>query len=106
VAAHLHAHPTTAESPLRLPVRGLPAPEGAPPAPPAPRGWRVGEVVPLHSPAASGGGVSENLMRDFQAAMAGQDPAGALAGTAAAGGPSSEGAGRAEGKKKDKKKKK
>ena len=106
MAAHLHAHPTTAESPLRLPIRGLPTPAEAPPPPPVPRGWRINAVVPLHSPAVSGGGVSENLMRDFQAAMAGQDPAGALAGAAAAGGPSSEGAGKAEGKKKEKKKKK
>jgi signal recognition particle subunit SRP19 len=97
VAAHLHAHPTTAESPLRLPVRGLPMPEGAPPAPPVPRGWRVGEVVPLHSPAASGGGVSDNIMRDFQAVMSGQDPA-AVAGPSGAEGK--------EVKKKDKKKKK
>jgi signal recognition particle subunit SRP19 len=107
VAAHLHAHPTTAESPLRLPIRGLPTPVEAPPPPPVPRGWRVNAVVPLHSAAASGGGVSDNLMKDFQAAMAGQDPTGALAGLAAAGGGSGPSdSGKEGGKKKDKKKKK
>lgn len=37
-----------------------------PPPPPAvPKGWKISEILPVHSPALSGGGVSDNLMRDL-----------------------------------------
>ena len=62
------------DDPLKLQVRGLPMPEGTPPAPAVPRGWRINEIVPLHSSAMTGGGVSENMLKDFQAAMQGQEP--------------------------------
>ncbi|KAI9690261.1 MAG: signal recognition particle subunit [Bathelium mastoideum] len=74
VARYLAAHPTTAEAPLRVRVPGLPvrdegkAPEGVG----RPRGWKVGEVLPMHSAAVSGGGVSDNLLRDMMAEMKGE----------------------------------
>jgi signal recognition particle subunit SRP19 len=74
VAEYLQEHPTLPDDPLKLQVRGLPVPEGTPPAPPVPRGWRINEIVPLHSSAMTGGGVSEDMLKDFQAAMQGQEP--------------------------------
>jgi signal recognition particle subunit SRP19 len=74
VAEYLLQHPTTPEDPLKLPIRGLPLPEGPLQAPSRPRGWRINEILPLHSAAMTGGGVSENMLRDFQAAMQGQEP--------------------------------
>lgn len=76
VSGYLKKHPTTASDPFSLPVRGLPVPEGDTMPPPAvPRGWRINDILPLHSAAVTGGGVSDNIMKDIQAAMAGQDPA-------------------------------
>ena len=43
-----------------------------PPAPPAvPKGWKVNSILPIISPAISGGGVSENLFKDMMAEMSG-----------------------------------
>ncbi|PYI32573.1 hypothetical protein BP00DRAFT_368664 [Aspergillus indologenus CBS 114.80] len=69
VAQYLKAHPTTEESPYRLRIRGLPVPEKLPGAPPAPRGWKIGKILPIHSPAYSGGGVSDNPLKDAMAEM-------------------------------------
>ncbi|RAL16994.1 uncharacterized protein BO97DRAFT_382174 [Aspergillus homomorphus CBS 101889] len=69
VAQYLKAHPTTEESPYRLRIRGLPVPEKLPAAPPAPRGWKIGKILPIHSPAYSGGGVSDNPLQDAMAEM-------------------------------------
>ena len=44
-------------------------PEKAPPPPAVPKGWKINEVVPLHSPALSGGGVSENIIGDMMEEM-------------------------------------
>lgn len=79
VAAYLQAHPTNAHSPLKLRIPGLPVPEGgaAPPPPATPRGWKMGTVLPLHSPAVSGGGVSDNMFGEMLKGMGG---AGALGG--------------------------
>lgn len=74
VSEYLRSHPTGQNDPLKLQIRGLPMPEGTPPAPAVPRGWHINEIVPLHSSAMTGGGVSENMLQDFQAAMQGQDP--------------------------------
>ena len=77
VAAYLCAHPTTAESPLRLRLMGLPVPaDGKAPEPAVPRGFRMGRILPLHSPALSGGGVNENFLTDMMAGMGGQAPPG------------------------------
>ncbi|KAJ5682989.1 Signal recognition particle SEC65 subunit [Penicillium macrosclerotiorum] len=69
VAQYLKAHPTTEQSPYRLRIRGLPMPEKLPPAPAAPRGWKIGKILPIHSPAYSGGGVSDNPFKDAMAEM-------------------------------------
>ena len=75
VSDYLKAHPTTEESPLRLPIAGLPTPTK--PSPPAvPRGWKINSILPLHSPALSGGGVSENFIKDMMAEMQGQGDVG------------------------------
>lgn len=68
----------------------MPAPKGAPPPPEIPKGWKVGTVLPLHSPAVTGGGVSENFFKDMMAEMQGQQVEGSGGG--------------GEAKKKDKKK--
>lgn len=48
-------------------------PVKAPLPPPAtPRGWKIGTILPLHSAAVTGGGVSENLFKDMMAEMQGQ----------------------------------
>lgn len=69
VAQYLKTHPTTEKSPYRLRFRGFPTPEKLPDAPQAPRGWKIGTILPLHSPAYSGGGVSENPFKEAMAEM-------------------------------------
>jgi len=69
VAQYLQAHPTTEESPYRLKVQGLPMPEKLPPTPPAPRGWKLGKILPIHSPAYSGGGISDNPFKEAMEEM-------------------------------------
>ncbi|KAJ5746883.1 uncharacterized protein N7511_008579 [Penicillium nucicola] len=69
VAQYLKAHPTNEQSPYRLRIRGLPMPEKLPAAPAAPRGWKIGKILPIHSPAYSGGGVSDNPLKDAMAEM-------------------------------------
>ncbi|KAL1959472.1 hypothetical protein VTO42DRAFT_1917 [Malbranchea cinnamomea] len=69
VARWLQAHPTTEESPFRLRVRGLPVPDKPLPPPPAPRGWKIGTILPIHSPAVTGGGVSENPLKEAMMEM-------------------------------------
>ncbi|KAL4786343.1 hypothetical protein BJX76DRAFT_346335 [Aspergillus varians] len=69
VAKYLKAHPTNDQSPYRLRIRGLPMPEKLPGAPPAPRGWKIGKILPIHSPAYSGGGVSDNPLKDAMSEM-------------------------------------
>ncbi|PLB33757.1 RNA-binding signal recognition particle subunit SEC65 [Aspergillus candidus] len=71
VAKYLQAHPTTEQSPYRLRLQGLPMPEKLPPAPAAPRGWKIPTILPIHSPAYSGGGVSDNPLKDAMAEMQG-----------------------------------
>lgn len=44
-------------------------PEKLPDAPPAPRGWKIGKILPIHSAAYSGGGVSDNPLKDAMAEM-------------------------------------
>lgn len=50
-------------------MRGLPIPEKLPDAPSAPRGWKIGKILPIHSPAYSGGGVSDNPFKEAMAEM-------------------------------------
>lgn len=96
VAEYLRAHPPTQETPLKVPVQGLPRKVVPPPA--VPRGWKMGEILPLHSPGVTGGGVSENMFKDMMAEMGGEGGMGLDQGS---GGKGLEG----EGKKKKEKKK-
>lgn len=76
ISAHLKANPTTEETPLRLRIQGVPMPKDKIPPPAIPRGSKIGTILPLHSPALSGGGVSENFLKDMMAEMGGQLPGG------------------------------
>lgn len=119
VGRWLVAHPTTEESAsLRVVVRGAPPPPqvgegGKWPRPAVPRGWKMGELLPYYSPAMTGGGVSENFLKDMMKEMGGAgggggDMASMLAAAAGAagggGGMLGGGSGGGEGKKKEKKK--
>jgi len=97
VAEFLKARPTKPEDTLRLQIRGMPEQTEPLPPPAVPRGWKVNAILPLHSPAVTGGGVSENFLKDMMAEMQGLPPS-----ASAAGGEKS-GSGKKE--KKDKKKK-
>ncbi|MCJ1308489.1 signal recognition particle subunit [Agyrium rufum] len=95
IGEHLKANPTTQESTLRYRIPGMPPPPDKPIPPPAiPRGWKMGTILPQHSPALSGGGVSENMFKEMMQEMQGGGSAGELDA------PSSSG----EGKKKKEKK--
>lgn len=77
IAEYLKAHPTTADTPLKLRMQGVPVPtDGKVPQPAIPRGFQMGSVLPLHSPALSGGGVNDSFMQDMMNQMAGQLPPG------------------------------
>ena len=87
VAKHLQAHPTTEQSrSLRTEVRGAPIPPqalepGKPwPRPAVPRGWKMGELLPYYSPAMTGGGVSENFLKEMMKEMQQQGGAGGTGG--------------------------
>lgn len=69
VAKHLQAHPTTTESPKRLRIAGMEVPSKPTPPPAVPRGWKINAILPLHSPALSGGGVSENIFKEMMQEM-------------------------------------
>ncbi|WEW54597.1 signal recognition particle subunit [Emydomyces testavorans] len=72
VAQYLQAHPTTEQSPFRLHIRGLPMPDKPLPPPPAPRGWKMGTILPFHSPAYTGGGVTDNPFKEAMMEMQAQ----------------------------------
>jgi signal recognition particle subunit SRP19 len=108
VAQYLQAHPTTEQSPYRLRIQGLPMPEKLPPAPSAPRGWKMGKILPIHSPAYSGGGVSDNPFKEAMAEMEkmqGMPGFPGLPGMPGMGGESASPGGGADAKKKKDKKK-
>jgi signal recognition particle subunit SRP19 len=93
VARYLKANPTQKTTPFRLPIAGIPTPKEMP-EPAIPNGWKMNRILPLHSPALTGGGVSDNILQDMMAEMQGEAP-GAIGG----------GSGTESKKKKDKKKK-
>ncbi|EPY51263.1 signal recognition particle subunit Sec65 [Schizosaccharomyces cryophilus OY26] len=86
IAKVLQHRPTKPEDPLSLPIQNVPA--RLPERPPTyPKGVAGNTIVPLHSPALSGGGVSENMFQDMMQEMQGQpemangmNPLNALAG--------------------------
>lgn len=94
VSQYLRAHPTQKDTPRRLPIAGLPMPAELP-EPAIPKGWKMNKILPLHSPALTGGGVSDNFLQEMMAEMQGESggAAGAIGGT------------ESQKKKKDKKKK-
>lgn len=99
MGTYLRAHPTAEASAQRLRVPGMPPPDPNKPVPPPaiPLGWKMGTILPLHSPALSGGEISDNFFKDIMAEMQGQSGAdGGTSSGAEAGGK----------KKKDKKKNK
>ncbi|KAK3320749.1 signal recognition particle, SRP19 subunit [Cercophora scortea] len=129
VAAHLKKHPTTDDAPaLRVVVRGAPPPPQLGPGekwprPAVPRGWKIGELLPYYSPAMTGGGVSENFLKDMMKEMGGAAAGGAggpggldmasllagaggMGGGGGGGGSGGSGSGAGEGGKKKEKKKK
>ena len=57
---------------MELPSKPLP-----PPA--VPRGWKINAILPLHSPALSGGGVSENIFKEMMQEMQKEQGGGAPA---------------------------
>ena len=75
VGRYLQSHPTDEKSPLKLKIQGLPVPEEVP-KPAVPRGWRVSAILPLHSPAVSGGGVSDDFLGDVMKGMGGAEGGG------------------------------
>lgn len=86
ISAYLKEHPTDEKTPLKLQIRGMPPQREAAPAPAIPRGFKMGKILPLHSPALSGGGVSDNFLKDMMEEMGGQMPPG-MAGGGGGGGP-------------------
>ncbi|KAF3926971.1 hypothetical protein ABW20_dc0108427 [Dactylellina cionopaga] len=71
VGTWLQAHPTTPETPLLLRFHGMPHTDKPAPAPAVPKGWKINEILPLHSPALSGGGVSDNIFKEMMNEMGG-----------------------------------
>jgi len=64
LAGYLQKHPVTKESPMKVQIPGLQV-DKIPSPPAVPKGWKINEILPVYSPALSGGGVSDNLMRDL-----------------------------------------
>jgi len=106
ISKHLIANPTTVESAIRVRVPGLPPPDPKKeyPKPAVPKGWKIGTLLPYYSPGLSGGGVSENFLKDMMAEMGAGGMPGipGMPGMAGLGGEGSGG----EARKKDKKDKK
>lgn len=76
IASYLQSHPTSSTDPLLLPISGMPPPQSSHLVPPPkPRGWKINDVIPTHSPAMTGGGVNDNfmgdMMKEFQNAQGG-----------------------------------
>jgi len=76
IAEYLRANPTTKETPNKFKIQGLP-PTKDDAGPAIPRGWKMGTILPLHSPAASGGGISEDFFKDMMSEMQGLQGGGA-----------------------------
>lgn len=50
----------------------MPTPEKPLPMPATPRGWKMNTILPLHSPALTGGGISDNPFKEAMADMQAQ----------------------------------
>jgi signal recognition particle subunit SRP19 len=88
----LKDHPTSKDDPLQLRIQGLPIPENfGKEEIPKPRGWKMGSILPVHSPAVSGGGIRDDFFKEAmeeirQAQSSGQLPAGMPGGGGGGGG--------------------
>ena len=71
VSAYLRSHPTTPTTPLKLRIPNVPYDGKPPPKPVVPRGWKMGEILPLHSPALPGPSVSDDMFKDMMEDMMG-----------------------------------
>lgn len=76
VAEHLRKNPTGEQSAglrtVRIPgLPGHPKNDEDWPKPAVPKGWKINEYVPAYSNAMTGGGVSENALRDMMREMGG-----------------------------------
>ena len=70
VAEELQKSPTKPDDPLELKLQGLPVPENFLDTKIAvPRGWKMNDILPIHSSAVSGGGVSDNFFKDAMEEM-------------------------------------
>lgn len=76
ISTYLLEHPATEDSPMRFKPQGLPLKDDKYIPPAIPNGFKMGNILPLHSPALSGGGVSDNFLKDMMAEMGGQMPEG------------------------------
>lgn len=76
MSTYLQSHPATPKTPLKVRIAGITADE-PPPAPDVPKGWKMNSILPIHSPALTGGGVSDNLMRDLMREEGMAEPSGA-----------------------------
>ena len=86
VAKYLKEHPTTESSPMSLKIAGVPPPEKPPGKPAVPKGWKINDILPLHSPALSGGGVSDNIIGDMMKGLQGMEGMEGMGGMGAGGG--------------------
>lgn len=71
IGSYLKAHPANERTPLRLRFPQMPHPDKPAPPPSVPRGWKLNPILPLHSPALTGGGVSDNILKDMMSEMGG-----------------------------------
>ena len=71
ISKHLQANPTTTKTASMVRVPGVPPPnlEKEYPTPAIPKGWKMGTILPHYSPGLTGGGVSENFMKDMMAEL-------------------------------------
>ena len=73
VGEFLKENPTQKSDPLKLKIQGLSVPDNfADSEIPKPRGWKLGGVLPVHSCAVSGGGVSDNFFKEAMEEMKAQ----------------------------------
>ena len=64
VAQYLRSHPPSAEGSTKVQIPGYAA-DKPHPLPAIPKGWKINEILPAHSAALTGGGISDNLMKDL-----------------------------------------
>ena len=64
VAQYLQSRPSTTESSTKVQIPGYAVDKPHPP-PAIPKGWKINEILPAHSAALTGGGISDNLMKDL-----------------------------------------